>query len=205
LDCPASTTAPPLQPSPALPDPLLPQPAGAALESKLEQFCRLLQLELPDLALLLIKQPSLINNTAACVGAKLDHIQALLALERGAALQVARTCPALLTLAPAGVAHKWQLLQRWAAPVPAWRQYLAAATPATLGLYLCFSTRRLARLVYFAQLDPPPPWGLHKLLMMSQREVAQALPAMEGWLQAQELLGLLPASRQPQGSDQRGV
>ncbi len=169
---------------------------------KLQQYCELLQLELQDLALLFIKQPSLISNTPASVAAKVEHLRVLLGLERPAALQAARTCPALLTLAPASVAAKWALLQQWAGALPAWQQGLAATPPATLALYLCFSARRLARLAYVAQLAGPPAWGLHKLLMLSQREVVAAFPGMEAWLQAQERQGRLPCSRQLGGGKQ---
>lgn len=163
--------------------------SGPALEAKLALYCEMLALQTPDLALLLIKQPSLLNFSPASIRAKLAHLQQLLGLQQPEVLQAARTCPALLTLAPASVAHKWRLLAQWAAAEPAWAQQLAASTPSTRALYLCFSSRRLARLSYVAQLPSAPSrWGLHRLLMMSQREALQALPAMETWLQAQELL-----------------
>jgi hypothetical protein len=151
-------------------------------------MCELLCLDTAALALVLIKQPSLLNFTLPSMAAKLQHLDSLLGLENKQVLNVARTCPALLTLASGSIAHKWGMLQQWAAGDAAWAEQLAAATPATKGLYLCFSARRLARLRYVAHRGMAQQWGVHRLMMMSQREALQVFPGMETWLQAQERL-----------------
>ncbi len=162
--------------------------AGTSLAAKLDQLCQLLALDTSELALLLIKQPSLLNYTLPSMAAKLQHLDTLLGLEKQQVLNVARICPALLTLSSDSIAQKWGLLQLWAAADAAWVEQLAAATPATKGLYLCFSARRLARLRYVGHKGLAQQWGVHRLLMMSQREALQVFPGMETWLQAQERL-----------------
>lgn len=122
------------------------------LGQRLEQLQDCLGLGRDGLVRLVFSQPGLLTLAAASVERKARALHASLGVSPAQAAAMVLANPSLLTLNSETVLRKREALMRHLEACPAgWREQLLGGSPHTLGVLLCMSEPRLARLRFLGE------------------------------------------------------
>ena len=126
----------------------------ATLRRNLTELSLLLGLQPSEPALrsAVLLQPGLLTQSPGTLASKLALLSSLTGRDEQEVRRMAVAVPALLTLSADSLVRKWDMLCATCGSCAAWRKQLAATAATTLGVTLCYSSRRLLRLQHVAAL-----------------------------------------------------